>query len=262
MIENNEITEEKDGSYTVIIVHKPYGEAGSTIFNFSEVERLRRSEFNCFVRVEIHHEKEIYEFSGRINLASMSAREGFVRSLGRITKGQKEFDSHFSQAIEAVSKKLNEVPDSSSVVDIEPITGRMMLFDPFITDKSANLFFGDGASTKSYICIHLAISLVSGLPFAGFTPSRKINVLFFDFEDVGGKFSDRVYRIAGGMKNRPEIEDLRNLRYMKAKGASFADMIPKIKEEIRKYNIELIVIDSAAYACGAEIEKADAVIKY
>lgn len=251
-----------DGSLGYVIIHEPAGEAGSTLFRFSEIERLRRSEFNSFVEVVVHHGTDIKKFSGRLNLASMSSREGFVRSLERITGRKKEFDSHLSTAIEAVNAELNNIPRSQAFTEIEPITGNMMLFHPFITDKSANLVFGDGSSTKSYICIHLAISLVTGLPFAGYYPARKANVLFLDYEDVGGKFADRVNRVAGGMSVQPSLNDLQNLRYMKAKGVALHEMVPQLKEEILKHNIELLIIDSAAYACGAEIEKADAVIRY
>ncbi len=258
---NTKAVTNDDGSISVVIIHGE-GQEGSTVFKFSEVERLKRSEFNAFVEVVVHAGTELTKFSGRLNLSSLSSREGFARTLSRIARNKKEFDSHLSEAIELVIEELNRLPRSSSVTEISPITGNLMLFEPFLTDKSANLIFGDGGSTKSYICIHIAISMVSGLPFAGFKPARKCNVLFLDYEDVGGKFADRVNRIAGGMAIQPSLEDLQNLRYMKAKGVALHDMVPQLKEEILKEKIGLLVIDSAAYACGAEIEKADAVIRY
>ena len=242
----------EDGSYSVVIIHEPEEDDeksnGSTIFRFSEIERFRRTQCDAFVEVVVHHGGKIKQMSCRLNLASSSAKDGLVRSLARMVGGKKEFDSHFSNAVEALYAKLDAIPRSESVIEIEPITGNMMLFHPFITDKSANLVFGDGSSTKSYICIHLAISLVTGLPFAGFKPARKINVLFLDFEDVGGKFSDRVNRVASGMPVSPEIEDLRNLRYMQARGTPLHDMVNSIKEEVTKHKIELLVVDSVGAA--------------
>lgn len=249
-----------DGSFGVVILHPD--NKGSTAFHFANVEYLNRSEVNSHVEAMIDIEGITTAYSGRLNLASISSREAFARAMGRISKNKQEFDSYLSAAITAVYKKLNETPFVQSVTEIPPITGNMMLFDPFITDKSANLIFGDGSSTKSYICIHLAISLVSGLPFAGFKPARKINVLYFDYEDIGGKFSDRVHRVASGMAQAPSLEDLANLKYMKPRGRSLEENVTILKEVIAKHKIELIIIDSAAYACGAEIEKADAVIRY
>ena len=254
----------EDGSYSVVIIHDLDSptDHGSTIFTFHELERVKRSEFHAFLEVEIHHEGKHHRYSSRLNLASDSARGNFCRSLARIVGNKKEFDSQLSQAIESLTAELNQLPKSHRVTELEPITGNLMLFPPFLTDKSANLVFGDGSSTKSYLCIHLAISLVTGLPFAGFLPARKINVLYLDYEDVGGKFADRVNRIAGGMAKTPDLADLENLRYMKARGVALPDMVGALREEILKHKIELLVIDSAAYACGAEIEKADAVIRY
>ncbi len=260
-----DVIEEANGVYRVVVIHEQLKEGestGSSTFTFSEIERPKRSEFNAFVEVVVHFDGEIAKFSGRINLASLSSREGFVRSLNRIAKGKREFDSLLSKAIEAVSAKLNEIPRSTPVTQIDPITGNLMLMHPFLTDKSANLIFGDGSSTKSYICIHIAISMVSGLPFAGYTPAKKVGVLFLDYEDVGGKFSDRVNRVAGGMAVKPTLEDLENLHYMKARGMALHEMVNILKEEITRLNIGLLIIDSAAYACGAEIEKAEAVIRY
>jgi hypothetical protein len=251
-----------DGSYSVTIIHEPRGKAGSTTFTFSEIERYRRSEFNAFVEVYIHHEDELKRFSGRLNLSSLSSREGFVRSLGRIVKGKKEFDSYLSEAIAMLSDELNRIPISESVVDIVPTVGSPMLFAPFLTDKSANLIFGDGSSTKTYICIHLALSVASGVPFLGFRPERTGKVLFLDYEDVGTKFADRVNRVAGGMTESPSVEAFERIRYIKAKGVPLSDMTQQLKDEIRKHDISLLVIDSAAYACGSEIERAENVIRF
>ncbi len=255
------LKENPDGSYSVVIIHEPAGEAGSIIFRFQEVERIKRSEFDAYVTAIIHENKEIFEYSSRLNLASMSARESFVRALQRIG-GKKPYDAYLSRAINAISKKLDDVPRSVGVLDVPPWEGAKHLLFPFITDKSANLIFGDGGSNKSFICIQLGLSIVTGIPFAGFKPARKTNVLYLDYEDDVSKFNHRVMTVVSGMPIKASLEDVNNLRYMSARGLPLIDLKHTIKEEIAKHGIELIIIDSVAYACGAEIEKADAVIRY
>jgi hypothetical protein len=256
-----QVREGIDGSYTTTIIHEPAGEAGSITFKFQEIERTKRTEFDSYVDVIIHEGTDIFEYSSRLNLASMSSREAFIRALQRIG-GKKPYDAYLSKAISAITKKLDAIPKAVRVTELPAWEGAKYLFWPFVTDKSANLIFGDGGSNKSYICIQIAVAIATNTPFAGFTPGRKASVLYLDYEDDASKFNDRVMRVVSGMPTSPTLEDLWNIMHMKPNGLSLPDLKHQLKEIIKKNNIELLIVDSVAYACGAEIEKADAVIKY
>jgi hypothetical protein len=255
----NQAVLKPDGSYEVIIPHEDM--KGATTFTIREIERLKRSEFTCHLEAIVHDGTIVRRVSRRINLGSGSAQDALAKLLSRLAKGQ-EFDTIVSKLIEIMTGVVNKVQTATPVTQIEVQTKSLMLFHPFIVDDSSNLFFGDGSSTKSFSCIHLAVSLASGVPFLGFKPSRTCNALYLDYEDRGGKFRDRVDKVCGGMQFPPNLEDLDRLYYMHAKGVPLADLVPQLKEEIYKHKIEVLFVDSVAYACGMEIEKAEAAIRY
>ena len=241
---------------------------GSIItFYFSEIERFKRSETQAYVEtfVNLNNEKEriIERYTTRLNLASMSARRDFATVLRNITGDKRPYDAILSAAVVALLERLNAVKKAVPITEITPeIGGQSMLFYPFLTDNSANLIFGNGESTKTYITTRIALSLVTGLPFLGFTPAKKCKVLFLDYEDRGGKFADRVMKIVSGMKPSPELEDIAGLHYMKANGVPLVDLVSSIKEEMRRVGATVLLIDSAGYAAGAELERAETAIRY
>lgn len=235
---------------------------GMATFECKEVERLRRSEFNVFLEASFAHGDQHKEWSQRINLASSSAREGVVRAFSRMFKG-KEFDSVFSEAVRMLERYMDAEPRSVTIGQVEPLAEKKMLLAPFITAGSPNLIFGDGSSCKTYISIGMMVAVATGKRFLGFAPDHKAPVMILDYEDTGPKFFDRVNRVLSGVPDAPELADVEaNIHYFKAAGVPVADMVPALKEEVSRHGIELLVIDSVAYACGAEIEKAEAVIRY
>lgn len=262
------ITQNDDGSYSVVVVHQPAGEAGSTLFRFSEIERLKRTEFNAFVEVVVHHDKDIKRFSGRLNLASMSSREGFVRSLERITGRKKEFDSYLSQAIESVNQKINAIPRMSKLLDAPPQEKEEWLLEPFILDGAPNILFGEGGGGKTFIALRWMLSLATGIPFLGIKPLRTVSCMFLDYEDTNKQGLSRMMRLAGSKLLTPDGQspdlDLmyKNLNYFPAMGVPIHELVPILKEKIKQENIEFILIDSAVTACNNEPEKAETVSRF
>lgn len=233
-------------------------------FVFSEIERLKRTETNVFLDLSIQIPGAAHEqWCGRMNLASPSARKDLAATLRGITGEKRPYEAILSQVVATLLDRLNEVKSALPVTEISPeVATSGMLFAPFITDNSANLIFGNGESTKTFITARIAISLVTGLPFLGKTPSRKARVLFLDYEDRAGKFADRIMRIVSGMKPAPAMEDLEGLSYMKPNGTPLPDLVHSIKREMERTKSEVLLIDSAGYAAGSELERAEVVIRY
>jgi hypothetical protein len=251
----------QNGSYSYTILH---GEReGTTIFTFNEIEYVRRSEINAVVETITHHEKQLFNFSTRLNLESASAREGYVRSLQRITKSKKEFDAYLSEAIQAVKNALRSTSKVIRLVDAPPKENAQWLLEPFILDKTTNILFGEGGGGKTFVALRWLLSLATGIPFLGVKPLRMVKCLFLDYEDVSSEGLDRVYKLCGGSGLDVDMGKLReNIFYMNANGMPLHDLVPTLKEIIIENNIDFLLLDSAALACGGEPEKADSATRY
>ena len=268
-----DVIENPDGSYTVPISH-PLEDAddpksgGSTVFTFSDIEYLRRSELNAFVEVVVHHGGELHKFSGRLNLASLSGREGFVRSLGRIAKSKKEFDSHLSVAIEAVQKAIQKRPRMIRITDAPPKQDKQWLLEPFVLDKAPNILFGEGGGGKTFVALRMMLSIATGVPFLGVAPARKCPVMFLDYEDDAAEGLDRIMKLCSSEAAKtegsvPTLEDVQNnIFYFPAGGIPIHDLVPQLQEKIKEHKIEFLLIDSAVLACGGEPEKAENASRY
>ena len=233
-------------------------------FTFKDIEygRNRALETDLTVSYKVLGLQPI-DFGNRININSMSSRKEMAGELDKSFGKKYPWSLMLAGAVSHVRTFAQNVGDAVSVLDIVPgDADQKMLLAPFITDKSHNLIFGDGGGGKTFFCIGLAIAIATNVPYLGFKPSRQANVLFLDYEDRAQKFSDRVMKVCGGMEVKPDMAKLKNLHYLRTKGVPVSDMINTIKEVVKRSNIELIVIDSVAYACGMEIEKAEAAIRY
>lgn len=260
------VTRRDDGAYVLTVVHARDIESpdGSTIFTFTEIERLKRSEFNVCVGAILHIEDDVIAYpTQRLNLGSRSSVKEYISTLEKLSNKRREYLLTFANVVQSLTAEIDAQRDDVPASELVALKGEdQRLFYPFLTDKSANLFFGDGSSTKTFITLRLGISLITGHPFLGYKPSRKCNVLFLDYEDQGGKFRNRLDMISNGMTESVLNEDLDRFIYQKAKGTPLSELVNNLKEVIARRKIDLIIIDSAAYACASEIEKADGVIRF
>lgn len=253
----------RDSYFAVVWLRDAEGNIdGSATFDFREVERLRRSEFNVYMEAKLQCGTSAKEWTGRINLASASAREGVVRAFSRMFKG-KEFDSCLSMAISALGKTLDKEPRSKALWQIgEPPEDGGMLLGPFVKAGAPNLIFGSGGSCKTYLVLMMLYSLATGLPFLGFKPTRKVKCLFVDYEDSETNFRRRLDSVMAGFGGAGVDDAVANIRHFKPGGAPLCDIVASLKKEIDEYGIEVMAIDSVAYACGAEVEKSETAIRY
>lgn len=268
------IIQREDGSYYCVILHPD--KTGSTSFTFSDLEYVRRSEINAVVEASslVHgpDEKNVenmipVEFSCRLNLMSQSGRDSYARSMGRIAKNKQEYDSYLSAAITSVIKAIQAKPRMTRLFDGEMAPEKQWLLEPYILDKAPNVFFGEGSGGKTYVALRWLISLATGIPFLGHKPARVVPCMFLDYEDEKDEAIRRVTKLCGSTTSSDgEVADLdlahENIHHFNPEGIPIHELIPQLKEQISKFKIEFILIDSAVYACGGEPEKADVVSRY
>lgn len=235
---------------------------GVAEFEFSELEQSKNRELDSTLVVRLHipgsHAKP---FSGRLNVMSMSAREGFSRTLAKSFGKNLPWDLLLSRAAETLRQHWAARDTSLWIEDAEDEETRM-LFHPFLDKGGANVFFGKGGSGKTFISLRIALSYALGIPFLDFTPAETGVVLFVDYEATRGEIKNRLRRIAKGDHLAIPMDSLeKRFRYINLEGA-LPDCIPTLKKIVAEHNVGLLVIDSAVQACGGEPEKADVASRY
>jgi hypothetical protein len=255
---------EFDGeSYTVVTVLDAV-EGGSVTYKFSEVEESNGREINAMVDAVVHiPELPMWSFCGRLNIVSLSAREGFARQLSKPSKMKIPAEISLSNAVHKVVTYLRSRDESVWFENIEGTIPEKPLFNPFIIENAPNLMFGKGGTGKTYICLRLLLSLITGKSFLGFRPERSVKVLFVDYEASKGEFFDRFNRLLGGMTESVDISEVMGkIRYFPPLGRPMHEIIPLLKKTIRDNGIEFVLIDSAILACGGEPERAEVAARY
>lgn len=125
------------------------------------------------------------------------------------------------------------------------------LVKPLLIKGLPTVIFGDGKTGKSTMSQLVALLALSGQSKLGFeTNGKPINVLYADYEQTEDTFGYGWACLSNGLGLEQEIHYVRC-------SSPLADMVTKIKGEIAQKRIDLLIIDSLAYACGGNINEAE-----
>lgn len=241
-----------------IVIHVPIAE-GFAVFEFEDVEYSARS-IDCVVRCSIEMpEMPQKKFSQRINILSGSAKESFCRQLKeafKLSKDETGWPLIFSQACELLTKQLDKQSEEE-LYDKNAEVNTQYLIKPFIEEGAHNIIFGAGGTGKTYLTLGMAVSLALNKPFLGIKPEKSVNILFIDYENTAPVWSSRIKKISNAMEVGDGPAILERIFYFNPKGAPIYDIKYQLAKVIRRRNIGLVIIDSAALACGGEPEGAN-----
>jgi hypothetical protein len=130
--------------------------------------------------------------------------------------------------------------------------------DKLILHGHPNILFGMGGTAKSYLALAMMLTLQAGRDIGfGFKPSRAMRGLYLDWEFEGG---DHHQRMAWLCRNDFESAGL-GVMYLRCTGSLYQS-IAKIKKIIMEHEIDFIVVDSVAIACGGEPEEAQNALRF
>ena len=113
------------------------------------------------------------------------------------------------------------------------------LWEPFVQEDQINTIFGMGSSGKTLLAIHFSKLIAQTLGH---------NILFIDYEDSAGGWKNKLSKLVGTSGFGPDV--LKKFVYFDSEQIPIADQVDKIKEVIKKHNIQLVVVDSASLATG------------
>jgi hypothetical protein len=194
---------------------------------------------------------------GRLNLASTSAREGLVKKLVAALPG-----APWRPMLErACREAAREIRTGAPVVPLLPRRASAetrFLIPKLLLAGETNLQFADGGQLKSFLGLTqgVAVSTGTALP-GGLRPTATVPVLLLDWESDQTEHADRLARYLEGLLGTHQAPRL----FYRPMTRALADDIAAIRTEVARHHVGLVIVDSAAPACGAEPEGSDAAIR-
>lgn len=245
----------------VFVVRIPV-EEGFAVFSFEE-PTYSRGDMEAIVKCHVEipgHAKRVFE--SRLNVLSGSSCESYARQLtasfGKDIKWPlilSEAGAKFKEAYrESASDDIVNSPD---IYPEEP----KHLLAPFIEEDAANLLFAKGGIGKTYLALRLAMSLASGSEFLGSVPARTVKTLFIDYENSPGTFKFRTLNLAPYCEGFNKEADAM-LFYKNSGGVPLFEMKDTLRRFVVEKGIGLVIVDSAAPACGGPPEDAAVATRY
>ena len=194
----------------------------------------------------------------QVNMVSSSALRTFARDVKANCPSLDplEWDRMASRMAREVVARYREGEPVISIAEHQTSDSLDMRVDPLLYERRPHLGFGYAGSAKTLISNCISVLVASGLHRAGFTPEPG-NVLGLDYEGDPDEAKARNNAVSCGLG----IETPRNIFY-RFMYQPIASDIERIQRIVLDKDITLVIIDSAAPACGGEPESAEATIKY
>jgi hypothetical protein len=235
-----EVEQDGDG----IAVNIP-NELGVTRFAFSQFGQ-QRGEFNAFVVASMPARPNTVPHYQRINLASTSARQGFVKALGAALGPSVSWEAVIARAFwkcreTFLGMDLGGWLDSNVTVE-EP----RMLVNPLLLDSVQNLVYGKGGTLKSYLALVMAYMVSTGQEVDGRVSEAIGPVIYLDYEADKHTFDQRWTRLCRflGLGDWGHA----GTYYMPGRGVPLSEQHQTIARRVEREGARLLVIDSVSRA--------------
>lgn len=245
----------------VFVVRIPI-EEGFAVFSYDE-PTYSRGDLEAIVKCHVEipgHSKRVFE--SRLNVLSGSSCESYARQLtasfGKEVKWPlilSEAGAKFKEAYRESAS--DDIVDASEIFPEKPT----FLLSPFIEENAANLLFAKGGIGKTYLTLRLAMSLASGTDFLGSMPAKKVKTLFVDYENSRGTFKHRILTLGPYCEGFDE-EAEKMLLYKNSMGLPLYEMKDALRRYVVENNVGMLIVDSAAPACGGPPEDAAVATRY
>ena len=191
----------------------------------------------------------------RLNLTSTVSRASLVRALTERANHLPWADI-IEQACLLTLRKHREGEPVLNLAKVQPPESVSYRVDPMLVEGKPNLIYGAGGVGKTYIALWLATLVATGEPDGGMNPERG-NVLYLDYETDGDELAFRLRQITAGLT----LNDPPTITYRFCYQPLAYD-IAEVQRLCAVYGVDLVVVDSAAPACGGNPESSDEALRF
>lgn len=188
-----------------------------------------------------------------IGLKSDSSRDKLARSLSR-SATHIPWKRLLERACAAVLKRHRH---GEPIVELEPADSSHTSFvlNPIVYRGHQTLIFAPGGSYKSYLALYIALLAIAGQRQNGIAAIRT-NVLYLDWELDHETIGVRLKALHVG---HPELASCRPF-YRRCTQPLHLEA-PQLAAEVARLQVGLVIVDSAAMACGGDLHSPESAIK-
>ena len=226
------------------------------------VSSLHESDGDTRAEVAVRSEEpgnEGYLLRDRLNLLSSRSKVEFSNRL--LAKSSNAPWIEIVEVIALVSLETFRAGEPFLFLDEAPLDQDVgYLLDKLLPLGDATVIYGDGMSGKSMTALLIGIGVSAGVGIPGF-PYRQEGpgrVLYLDWEARASTHRRRLAALAQGLEV-PEPKGMLRYRRMVR---SLRDDLRVVKEDIDRFDIKAVVIDSMMPSCGGEPESAEVVSSF
>lgn len=187
-------------------------------------------------------------FWQRVNILSQSAREALQRGLA--AQFGKEIDPNWTTLISTAYARVRKVFEE--VAPVEEMAGNLdippaqFLIRPYVLKGGGSILFGPPGKGKSNTAMLMTVSLDAGLENGLFDIVRPVRALYINLERPKESMEARLGRVNDVLG----LEPARPLLFMNQRGRALADLMERIRQTIRRYDVGFVVLDSITRAAG------------
>lgn len=226
---------------------------GTAMFVFAEIEQPRRGVLDCELTIwEQIPGRAIDPFTARLNVLSLSGRESIRRHLDdQFGKGQ--WTNLLNRACQLVQAAHRDKDWSVDLTRVDHDEETRYLVRPFVLDGLPAILFGPGETGKTYLSLALAKAVCQDGEFLG-QGVKMGRVLMLDYEATERDVKKRLVKLG--------LTDFDAFIYWPGRGRPLTEMIPALMRCVEQRDVALLLVDSAALACGADPKDEQAAIAY
>ena len=130
------------------------------------------------------------------------------------------------------------------------------LVEKLLPEGETTVIFADGGSGKSIFALAVGIAVRTGTALPnGLRPHKQGNVLYLDWETNAREQAKRIRWLSKGLGIAPPTILYRPMY------RALADDISRIRQEVTRHAVELVIVDSIGPACGGEPENAETILR-
>ena len=233
---------------------------------FSEIEKVRDA-IVCWAAVwyvfGVEGETDpIVEYQ-KVNLANKTGSNGWNKISSAIQGiDPRDWESLTQKAISAsLSHWFAAAVSSENITtdfDLDDIDSPFLI-EPLVSSSGLTMLFSPPGAGKSLIAMGLCVSLATGYPIFGATPTKVGSVLYVDFEDSVLTHKVRVKAMLKAIGL--DSSDMKGvIHHFKVTG-DLKQHISRIRNKARELDVVLIVVDSMGRARRGDASDGDATIK-
>lgn len=196
-------------------------------------------------------------YEGHIVVRSLTSREAFRRQLDLMYGKDHQWTQLLNRACRLFGQSYTNQVAAVDITEIALSYDQMYRIAGVVPEGQLTTLFGLGGGGKTQTSLSMAACLLLGIPWLGHEVIPAKGIIFVDYEADGTTVRRRLQRILDGLG---ESIPAGRFHYFYAGGVPYPLLANRVKREAQRVGADVIIVDSAAAACGGEPEKADAAL--